>query len=72
MKFLGNLIVGGHAFVLFVVGLLLLDCSVCQSVMTVYHVLHKASIPAELLYVLTSVRLRTEFVEDGDCFGHTG
>jgi hypothetical protein len=68
MKFLGNVILGGHVFVLFVVALLLLDCSVSQSVMTVYHALHEASIPGELLYVLISVRLRTEFVPDDECF----
>jgi hypothetical protein len=64
MKVLEHLIVGAHVFVLLVVALLLADYPVCHVVSTIYRVMHEASVPAELLYVLTNLRLRTAFVHE--------
>jgi hypothetical protein len=61
MKTLERIIIGGHVFVLIVVALLLADCTVSQFVLKTHYVMYKASIPVELLYVLTSRRLRTFF-----------
>jgi hypothetical protein len=47
----------------------LTDYPVYRLVLTIYRVMHKASIPAELLYVFISLPLRTSLVSDDDKHG---
>ncbi|MEW6343124.1 MAG: hypothetical protein AB1704_20880 [Pseudomonadota bacterium] len=69
MKALERIIIGSHVFALIVVALLLADHPIYQFVLTIYCVMHRASIPAELLYVFICLRLRTSFVPDNERHG---